>query len=351
MSCNDDKNEKQSYTSDKVGPPHTSTLSMPSQRATPRYSFTEGVSATINSPREVKHSSHSRGYHPSGSLHHSRGSGSSTFVSTFQDRSPQERNPGVRRRFVNRDERRQKRTDHPLPERIPGNHSSTLPFPLSSRSSSSIPSHFRSAESSLTTPPSILPESSVSCHRITPYISSQPQLPQHGEVTVRSGSSTTFSPNGGGGTILYFSSVQKRGGAFTTTDRETQWQLQRRNRAHQLSNEGRELVSNSKKCSQETACSSTSSFTQAQHLLCEADQSRNAKTVEEAALLACSYREKAVNRAASSTPSSLLGHSSVSSHIPDSTSSVKCQLECKKPFESRKRNRFHESSDSDEDTS
>lgn len=353
MSHNDvEKNKQQSYASERVVPPlYTSTILRHSQRSTPRFSFVEGVNTSINSPREVKHGPHSHTYHRSRSPLHSRGSSSFTSAPTFQDHSSQERNAGGRSGFISRDGRKQKRTDHPLPERVPHHHSSSLPFPLSSRSSPSLPFPFRSTTSSINTPLSIVPESSVSCHRITPYISSQPQLPQHGEVTVRSGSSTTFSPNGGGGTILYFSSVQKRGGAFTTTDRETQWQLQRRNRAQQSSSESGEQMNNSKNCSQETALSSSLSFAQAQHLLCEADQNRKAKIVEEAAVLACSYREKTVDRRTPSMPSSLLSHPSVSSHVPDSTSPAKCQQECRRPFESRKRNRFHESSESDEDTS
>ncbi|KAK7198280.1 hypothetical protein NESM_000785500 [Novymonas esmeraldas] len=57
---------------------------------------------------------------------------------------------------------------------------------------------------------------------VTPHDAVQAQPAQHGATVVRSGSAATE-----GGSILFFSSVQKKGGAFTATERETYAQLHR----------------------------------------------------------------------------------------------------------------------------
>ncbi|KAG5482468.1 hypothetical protein CUR178_05607 [Leishmania enriettii] len=57
---------------------------------------------------------------------------------------------------------------------------------------------------------------------VTPHDAVQPQPAQHGATVVRSGSSATE-----GGSVLFFSSVQKKGGAFTASERETYAQLHR----------------------------------------------------------------------------------------------------------------------------
>ncbi|KAG5508718.1 hypothetical protein JKF63_05216 [Porcisia hertigi] len=57
---------------------------------------------------------------------------------------------------------------------------------------------------------------------VTPHDAVQAQPAQHGATVVRSGSSATE-----GGSILFFSSVQKKGGAFTASERETYAQLHR----------------------------------------------------------------------------------------------------------------------------
>ncbi|CAC9474210.1 conserved hypothetical protein [Leishmania infantum JPCM5] len=57
---------------------------------------------------------------------------------------------------------------------------------------------------------------------VTPHEAVQAQPAQHGATVVRSGSSATE-----GGSILFFSSVQKKGGAFTASERETYAQLHR----------------------------------------------------------------------------------------------------------------------------
>ncbi|KAG5481940.1 hypothetical protein LSCM1_05652 [Leishmania martiniquensis] len=57
---------------------------------------------------------------------------------------------------------------------------------------------------------------------VTPHDAVQSQPAQHGATVVRSGSSPTE-----GGSILFFSSVQKKGGAFTASERETYAQLHR----------------------------------------------------------------------------------------------------------------------------
>ncbi|GET87371.1 hypothetical protein, conserved [Leishmania tarentolae] len=57
---------------------------------------------------------------------------------------------------------------------------------------------------------------------VTPHDAVQDQPAQHGATVVRSGSSATE-----GGSILFFSSVQKKGGAFTASERETYAQLHR----------------------------------------------------------------------------------------------------------------------------
>eukprot|EP00796_Vickermania_ingenoplastis_P007086 gene7086-5021_t len=58
---------------------------------------------------------------------------------------------------------------------------------------------------------------------VTPHVAAQPQVAQHGGLTVHSGTTSDQ-----GGTVLFYSSVQKRGGAFTTCDKETHRQLQHR---------------------------------------------------------------------------------------------------------------------------
>lgn len=63
--------------------------------------------------------------------------------------------------------------------------------------------------------------------RINPHVASQPQLAQHAALTVHSGTTSDQ-----GGTVLFFSSVQKRGGAFTTSEMETNRQLQNKQRKH-----------------------------------------------------------------------------------------------------------------------
>ncbi|CBZ25194.1 conserved hypothetical protein [Leishmania mexicana MHOM/GT/2001/U1103] len=68
---------------------------------------------------------------------------------------------------------------------------------------------------------------------VTPYDAVQAQPAQHGATVVRSGSSATE-----GGSILFFSSVQKKGGAFTASERETYAQLHR-SRAIPNANRGR----------------------------------------------------------------------------------------------------------------
>lgn len=55
---------------------------------------------------------------------------------------------------------------------------------------------------------------------VTPHDAVQDQPAQHGATIVRSGSAATE-----GGSILFFSSVQKKGGAFTASERETYAQL------------------------------------------------------------------------------------------------------------------------------
>lgn len=65
---------------------------------------------------------------------------------------------------------------------------------------------------------------------VTPHDAVQAQPAQHGATIVRSGSAATE-----GGSILFFSSVQKKGGAFTATERETYAQL-RQSRAIPNSN-------------------------------------------------------------------------------------------------------------------
>jgi hypothetical protein len=67
---------------------------------------------------------------------------------------------------------------------------------------------------------------------VTPYDAVQAQPAQHGASIVRSGSAATE-----GGSILFFSSVQKKGGAFTSTERETYAQL-RQSRAIPAGNRG-----------------------------------------------------------------------------------------------------------------
>ncbi|CAG9572052.1 conserved hypothetical protein [Leishmania major strain Friedlin] len=57
---------------------------------------------------------------------------------------------------------------------------------------------------------------------VTPHDAVQAQPAQHGATVVRSGSSATE-----GGSIHFFSSVQKKGGAFTASERETYAQLHR----------------------------------------------------------------------------------------------------------------------------
>ncbi|KPA77782.1 hypothetical protein ABB37_06613 [Leptomonas pyrrhocoris] len=66
---------------------------------------------------------------------------------------------------------------------------------------------------------------------VTPYDAVQAQPAQHGASVVRSGSAATE-----GGSILFFSSVQKKGGAFTASERETYAQL-RQSRAIPSSNQ------------------------------------------------------------------------------------------------------------------
>ncbi|KPI89332.1 hypothetical protein ABL78_1561 [Leptomonas seymouri] len=66
---------------------------------------------------------------------------------------------------------------------------------------------------------------------VTPHDAVQAQPAQHGAAVVRSGSAATE-----GGSILFFSSVQKKGGAFTASERETYAQL-RQSRAIPKSNQ------------------------------------------------------------------------------------------------------------------
>lgn len=61
--------------------------------------------------------------------------------------------------------------------------------------------------------------------RVTPHLATQPQLAQHSALTVHSGTTSNQ-----GGTIMFYSSVQKRGGAFTASEDETRRQLQHRQR-------------------------------------------------------------------------------------------------------------------------
>lgn len=67
---------------------------------------------------------------------------------------------------------------------------------------------------------------------MTPHDAVQAQPAQHGASVVRSGSAATE-----GGSILFFSSVQKKGGAFTASERETYAQL-RQSRAIPNSSRG-----------------------------------------------------------------------------------------------------------------
>lgn len=69
-------------------------------------------------------------------------------------------------------------------------------------------------------PPAEATVKPASC--VTPHDAAQSQLAQHGVSVVRSG--TTADQ---GGAIMFFSSVQKRGGAFTASEKDTQMQLQR----------------------------------------------------------------------------------------------------------------------------
>lgn len=64
------------------------------------------------------------------------------------------------------------------------------------------------------------PYVSMPSFRINPHVASQPQLAQHAALTVHSGTKSDQ-----GGTVLFFSSVQKKGGAFTASEMETHRQL------------------------------------------------------------------------------------------------------------------------------
>lgn len=268
-------------------------------------------------------------------------------------------------------------------------HSTSLP--LYPSSSTYVSNAFRgSAQDAPTTPP----VSSISCQRITPFLSSQPQLPQHSGVTVRSGSTNTFNPNGGGGgTILYFSSIQKKGGAFTTTDRETQWQLNRRKRVPQEGglhssekersrshfNEHEKITSSSSpehphQPQDRFSSGATSvpkkpvgyssslplSFVEAKHMFSEADKNSDGcllKQGEASTSLVLGVNGGNLTKH-SSLSSSCVGNPQYRSSSSGGTTSVGVEvttkvqdyLQTKKMFESRKKNRFELSlSDSDED--
>lgn len=239
--------------------------------------------------------------------------------------------------------------------------------------SSSLPSsthrHSNHAFLHPTPMPSAPSESSVSSQRITPYLSAQPQLPQHSGVTVWSGTSNTYEANGGSRTILYFSSVQKRGGAFTTSDQETQFQLNRRKRfaaEGEGSNEQGVVKSSNEHpaahCSPTTttnikknstlSSSSALSILEATNLRSKAERQRGHKTQEEVASLVGVFGGNAVELNSTSKASAALLDTHDRNKITDNPQQapIPTTQETRNPYEKRKRNRFQVSSfESEED--
>lgn len=66
---------------------------------------------------------------------------------------------------------------------------------------------------------------SVPTNKVTPHAATQPNLAQHAAIVVRTGVTHTQELNGGRGTVQFYSSVQRKGGAFTDSEAATLRQL------------------------------------------------------------------------------------------------------------------------------